>query len=444
MFVIIKAFSLKQIKDIKTYGAKELFRKFYLLVRWLLKIPIFAIAILPCIIIRLLRPWVIVRIEKVPVEQFGHFCLQTAIYYCKKKLKIDQPKKKQIDLVYQYHPSQKHFNKQLLKMWKRKLTFLPGYLLDPINKMNKLIPGGKVHGIDILALNPEEHDFDNIIGKYPPLDFTNEEEIYGKEMLNKFGLKDSDKFVCLAVRDHKFQEKKILPRFRDWSYQYFRNYNIDDFVLAAEELTKRGYYVLRMGVVVNKPINSNNPKIIDYANSNLRSDFMDIYLGAKCSFCLSTRFGFDDLPQIFNRPLAVVNNMPAGDIHAHREDFIVMIKHHVLKKEKRRLTLSEIFSNGVAFTDNIKFFDQKGIELVDNTPEEIRDVAIEMVEKLEFNQKLNPEDEELQKTFRRIFASNIKRFNYHKNYYRKFYGSDPKIKSSISTKFLRENKNWLN
>jgi len=235
-----------------------------------------------------------------------------------------------------------------------------------------------------------------------------------------------------------------LPRFRDWSYQYFRNYNIDDFVLAAEELTKRGYYVLRMGVVVNKPINSNNPKIIDYANSNLRSDFMDIYLGAKCSFCLSTKFGFDELPQIFNRPLAVVNNAPVGDIHAHREDYIVMIKHHVLKKEKRRLTLSEIFSNGVAFTDNIKFFDQKGIELVDNTPEEIRDVAIEMVEKLEFNQKLNPEDEELQKTFRRLFASNIKRFNYHKNYYRKFYGSDPKIKSSISTKFLRENKNWLN
>ena len=85
MFVIIKAFSSKQIKDIKTYGTKELFRKFYLLVSWLLKIPIFTIAILPCIIIRLLSPWVIVRIEKVPVEQFGHFCLNTAIYYCKKK-----------------------------------------------------------------------------------------------------------------------------------------------------------------------------------------------------------------------------------------------------------------------------------------------------------------------------------------------------------------------
>ena len=198
-----------------------------------------------------------------------------------------------------------------------------------------------------------------------------------------------------------------------------------------------------MGVVVNKLINSNNPKIIDYANSNLRSDFMDIYLGAKCSFCLSTRFGFDDLPQIFNRPIAVVNNMPAGNIHAHRENFIIMIKHHVLKKEKRRLTLSEIFSNGLACAVDGKIYDQKGIELVDNTPEEIRDVAIEMVEKLEFNQKLNPEDEELQKTFRRLFASNIKRFT-HKSYYHKFYGPDPKIKSSISTKFLRENKNWLN
>ena len=44
-----------------------------------------------------------------------------------------------------------------------------------------------------------------------------------------------------------------------------------------------GYYVIRMGVKASKPLKSSNPKIIDYANSKIRNDFLDIYLGAKCS-----------------------------------------------------------------------------------------------------------------------------------------------------------------
>ena len=58
-----------------------------------------------------------------------------------------------------------------------------------------------------------------------------------------------------------------------------------------------------MGAIVEKPFKSKNPKIIDYANSNLRSDFMDIYLGAKCTFCISTGSGFQCLPVLFRKPI---------------------------------------------------------------------------------------------------------------------------------------------
>ena len=56
-----------------------------------------------------------------------------------------------------------------------------------------------------------------------------------------------------------------------------------------------GYYVIRMGVKASKPLKSSNPKIIDYANSKIRNDFLDIYLGAKCSLCISTSMGFDQV-----------------------------------------------------------------------------------------------------------------------------------------------------
>ena len=202
-----------------------------------------------------------------------------------------------------------------------------------------------------------------------------------------------------------------------------------------------------MGAIVEKPFKSKNPKIIDYANSNLRSDFMDIYLGAKCSFCISTGSGFQDLPRLFRKPVALME-IPLGSLYVHHEKFLLITKHHILKKEKRKLSLSEIFSHGVAYAKNTEIFEQKGIELVDNTPDEIKDLAIEMVENFECKKKSNPEDEELQEIFRSLYAFNVKRFNCNDSMPKPADSNfasiiNGQIKSRFSTKFLRENKNWL-
>tara|TARA_Y100000294_G_scaffold104657_1_gene97260 strand:+ start:2105 stop:3433 length:1329 start_codon:yes stop_codon:yes gene_type:complete len=439
----INKFVLKQISDIKSYGIRELFRKLHLLIKVLTRIPIDIVAIVPCLLIRLIRPWIIVRIARIGAINFGNFVFNPAVYYCKKELKIDQPKIKHIDLVYIHHKD-KNYNKQIEKMWKRKLNFFSSYLLDPINRVNKLIPGWKAHTImEILYIKWDSY-IDNLTDKCQPLEFTPEEEISGKKMLKKFGLKENDRLVCLAIRDGAHQLTKISSRFRNWSYHDYRHYDIDNFILAAEKLAERGYYIFRMGTVANKRFNSKNPKIIDYVNSNLRNDFLDVYLGAKCSFCISSGLGFDEVPNVFRRPIALLNH-PLGGTTVSREKTLLLWKHHILKREKRRLSLSEIFSHGVAYAFDTKTFEEKGIELIDNTPEEIRDLVIEMAENLEFEKQLNSKDEELQKIFRSLFASNIKRFDSHirvnKSYYD--YHSNGLVKARFSTKFLRENKNWL-
>ena len=445
----IKIFASTQIVDIKTYGIQELFRKFYLLIKILLKIPVYVIAIIPCIIIRLVSPWVIVRIVEMPSSTYGNFVICPAIYYCKKKLKIDQPKKKHIDLFY-IHYKDKIFNKQLAEMWKRKLNFLSGYLLAPIDKVNKLIPGWKIYSIEEFVRHPrfEQHnDEEHLRKECQPLDFTSKEEIYGKKMLNKFGLKDDDKFVCFVVRDGAYQLQKIPSRYREWSYQDYRHTNIDNFILAAKELAKRGYYVFRMGVVANKPFDLKNPKIIDYANSNLRNDFMDVYLGAKCTFCLSTASGGDEVACILGKPVAIIV-VPILDLFFRgiiSKKCLLLTKHHILKKEKRKLSLSEIFSHGVAHVMDTAIFEQKGIELVENSPEEIKNLAIEMAKNLEFNKELNSEDEELQKTFNNLLDSNIKNIDFARLVKKNisYPNLQGQIKARFSTNFLRENKDWL-
>ena len=70
-------------------------------------------------------------------------------------------------------------------------------------------------------------------------------------------------------------------------------------------------------------------------------------------------------------------------------------------------------------------------------------MVIEMIESLELKKKLKPEDEELQKTFKNLFKSNIKNPSLNekeKNHYDKYHGI---IKSHFNMKFLRENRSWL-
>jgi hypothetical protein len=130
------------------------------------------------------------------------------MYHCKKKLEIDFPKTKYIDFVY-IDNKDKIYNKQLAKMWKKKFNFFPWYLLYPLDMSMKFLPGWQTHSIKILSsYYAKEKDIDNLVEKYQPLEFTNEEKKYGKKILSKFGLKEQDKFVCLIVRDSAYQKKK--------------------------------------------------------------------------------------------------------------------------------------------------------------------------------------------------------------------------------------------
>ena len=83
---------------------------------------------------------------------------------------------------------------------------------------------------------------------------------------------------------------------------------------SAEALADRGFYVIRMGKKVNAAINSSQPNVIDYATNGMRSDFMDIYLGAKCSFCISSNFGPLNLFEIFGKLNAQVS-VPFASSH---------------------------------------------------------------------------------------------------------------------------------
>lgn len=402
-------------------------RKLKLIWKIVLKLPLFVLAIPIVFIIRFIKPWLLVRFGCIIGSRIGHLAGNIELYLCERDAGINVPVQRHLDFFYiQNKPI---CNIQLVTMWKRLLRILPNWILVPIVQINNLIPGGEVH--DIGSNTMHDQDVHNLFERSPPhLQFTVEERVRGEDGLQAMGIPKGTAFVCLMVRDSAYLAGA------DWTYHSYRNSDIQNYILAADELASRGYYVIRMGAKVHEALKSVHSRVIDYATNGMRSDFMDIYLGAECAFCISTSTGWDAIPYIFRRPIVYVNLMPLGYLFAIRWVYLAITKHHVLVQQNRELTLQEIFSHGIGFSYRTSDFESKGVQLVENTPEEIRDVAVEMIERLNSTWQSDEGDEVLQKRFWAIFPKG------------EIVTSRGQvlctdIRSRYGAKYLRHNRHWL-
>lgn len=175
-------------------------------------------------------------------------------------------------------------------------------------------------------------------------------------------------FVCLHVRDDGFFGKGM-------PYHSYRNADIETYRLACEEIVKRGSLVVVMGSERSKPFSG--PGIFDYAHSSIRSDRMDIYLLGACKFFLGTASGPMAVAEAFGRPCVATNKAPMNSGPDTTHDLFIPKRY---RKDGRFLTLEAIMDSDVRNFDHAEMFTDAGIEVVDNTPEEIREVVLEMLD----------------------------------------------------------------
>ena len=317
-------------------------------------------------------------------------------------------------------------NQQLLKMFKRKLFIIQSDFLTRICGDGAFLIRWLGFYIDLPFNSNEYNEFNNT---EPDLQFTSSEEEEGRLLLSKMGIDEKSWFVCFHCRDSAF------------SYSYvggFRNSNIKNYFDAAKYITSCGGFAVRMGqTVAEKLPDFNNSRIIDYA-CKYRTDFGDIYLSAKCKFFLGSTAGLWIVPTIFNIPIAGTNFIPfhtplrKGDLFIPKKIWSV--------EEKRLLTFREYIEFagdsrwgdlGQGIDSNIyvhnKLADGKYVA-IENTAEEILDLAMEINERHDGTFKITEEDEELQKRFHSLL---------HPDDF--FYGTPARI----GAKFLRQNKELL-
>ena len=407
---------------------------------------LYIIALLPLgffftLIIRIMRPWFLIRIQKLNSQRMGHFAGNTEIYLCERDAGINTPKMPYVDLWFHSWPI---CNRQLAWMWGRVLHIWPAWLLDPTSRMNSFIPGGRVHQIGENTMN--DRDIFNLLDRFPPhLCFLAEEEKHGQAGLRMLGIPENAPFVCLNVRDNAYLRNSIP--WNPWSYHDYRNCSIQNYVCAAQELANRGYYVVRMGATVNEAMNAAHPMIIDYAANGTRSEFMDIYLGAKCAFCISNGTGFDAVPYIFRRPIVYVDHVPVGIINTFSSKFLATTKKHWLRGENRFMTLREIIESGAAYFFWADDYESKGIDLIESTPEEITAVVLEMESRLKGTWCATEEDAVLQDRFWKMLLDSAINSSSKAMIIMTANGTKPfhgEIRSRFGADFLRGNKAWLN
>jgi putative glycosyltransferase (TIGR04372 family) len=209
-------------------------------------------------------------------------------------------------------------------------------------------------------------------GRGPLLSLSDEHRERGYRLLRELGVPDGAWFVGLHVREASSYQERILN---------LRNADILTYRLAVDEIAARGGWVLRMG---DASMRSLPPWLntIDYAHSGRRADWMDVFLWAEGRFFIATDSGPQLIPTTFGKPIAFTNHGPLAHIFCAK-DGILLPKHYWHERDRRHLTIVERLSDSYGVWEYPDLFHAVGLRVIDNTPEELRDLVVEMMDRLE-------------------------------------------------------------
>ena len=370
-----------------------------------------------------------VRIHTVKNHRLGHFAINTELSLLNSKKELRTTQKKQIN-VYCYQ-TKVHTNCHLAKMWERKLFVLSapfGQLVYDLAK--RFTPD--------LALKSTATDISGLLNACnTSLTFLDSEISEGLEFINKLEMKFEKGFVCLNVRDSAYLARSKSTGWssdRDWSNHDYRDSDIKTYVAAAEALANMGYSVLRMGAIVKEPLLSSDPRVIDYATNGTRTEFLDIFLGAFCSFAISVGSGWDSVPTIFRRPLMFVNHLP---VFAPSDETLQIYRFPKILSDVNNgkvLSLNELIDRSVINCLHTQGYSDAGVEIRDLSSEELVEAVTEMAQRVEGTFVETPEQKEMQAKLKHILSTHPK-LQPSPNYY--------PIRAQFASCFLSRYPNFL-
>ena len=341
----------------------------------LIKLPLLPFALIVVGIYVLLRPFVIIQIYKVEDWRIGHMVPNLEMV----KLHVrdrNYTKKRKIKLIL-FFPSENASNNYYKKMIVRDSCALDGHFGFLIYYL------ASHFSFFVTYYSFEDPKIMEVLFKNPPtLQFTDSELQAGFSFLDSFGLGTRNKFVCLLVRDSSYLST-VRPSSKKFTKHSTRDSEVATYLTAAESLAERGYTVFRMGVFVKNPLISENAKIIDYATNGMRTEFLDIFLGAHCTFCISSGAGWDEIPKLFKRPTMFLNTIPYWQSHHFIYEIIRYPKLLIDLDDGHVINFTESINRNIASEMHAGRILESGATYKDLDPDQIREAVQEMADRVE-------------------------------------------------------------
>jgi len=307
-------------------------------------------------------------------------------------------------------------NPPLLRIWSRHVSVitkgLAYELMNPLRIFPFLCIDMTAASRGLVGKACEYQEIANQWGDRPPIFMLPQELLAeGHRTLRAMGVPEGAWFVPVHSRDGR----SYWPSEAETTA--YRDSDISSYSLAVDAIIARGGWCIRMGEKGTKPL-VGRPGVVNYPDTLYKSDWMDLYLCNQARFFLGNTSGLKLVSTISGVPCALANIAPYECIYGFLPSDISIPK--LLHLDDGRMPrFAEIFESDLA--NRSRF--EKPPMLSDNTPEQIRDLAIEMLDVLEGKAQRTAEDEARQDSFRRLLVP--------RHY---SYGA----RSRIGTSFLRE------
>jgi putative glycosyltransferase (TIGR04372 family) len=178
----------------------------------------------------------------------------------------------------------------------------------------------------------------------------------------------------------------------------YRNLSIADFEKAVAYISSKGGVCIRMGDASMTAA----PKmrgLIDYALSDFKQDWMDLFLAANCVFFLGSNSGAYTMSSAFGRPAALAGVAPLSSLAIGINDISIPM---LYKSEEsgQILNFREVMQSKLAILRSTTDFEESRISLVQNTPEDILDLTMEQLERVRGTHIVSTDDEIRQRQFK--------------------------------------------
>ncbi|MCG8605880.1 TIGR04372 family glycosyltransferase [bacterium] len=206
-----------------------------------------------------------------------------------------------------------------------------------------------------------------------PFRLTEEEIEKGQLLSETFQILKDAPIVTMHVREGGY-----LPHL---SYHSYRDSEVKNYVPAIEFLISEGYYVVRIGDKSMKPLQNLPEQFIDAPFHPAYCDLVEPFFISQSRFFISTGSGPHALAQGFGIPVLQTNQPILAAIWGEKDDVIIH-KRYYSHERGRALSYSEVLLSPVMDFYETGLYKNVGLELFDNTSEEILIAVKEMHERL--------------------------------------------------------------